>query len=87
MPKLKQPPPSDAKKLWAIIHMQQELKGMRSDETAKRLHCSVETVRRDAVYPEKMSLDRFIRYCQITGTPIASVIQTVMSEVTKNMIT
>ena len=25
MPKLKQPPPSDAKKLWAIIHMQQEL--------------------------------------------------------------
>ncbi len=86
MPKLRTPPPSKAEDLWAIIQMQRERLHISKDELAVKVHCSIDTVRRDAKYPEKIPLERLLAYFRVLGIPIGSAIRAIMVDLTEKMI-
>lgn len=70
--------PHPALKLWSIIEMLRTQRQMDYDTLAVKVHCHERTVYNDRMHPEKMPLERTLRYFGVLGVTPMKIIQALM---------
>lgn len=67
MPKLREQPPTYARRLWAIIEALKSVRQLSNQQLADKIGCSYSTVHADREHPDKIPLSRLLRYFTVLG--------------------
>lgn len=70
-------PTTAYKKLWSVLEMLRAQKGMDYETLAVKAHCTIRTTYNDRQNPEKMPIERMLRYFKAVGAEPEKVVQSI----------